>query len=89
LLEENPFGDIDLTRGTRTHVTFLKKRAEKADLPSGKGLDVLGVFDGAVCSVVHPSGTTPDLMSALDKRFGKEVTTRTWKTVERIVETRA
>lgn len=85
LLEANPFAKVDVTPGTRMHVTFLKEPADAADLPRGPGFEVLGIFDGAVCSVVHPSGTTPDLMSALDRAFGKEVTTRTWSTVERIV----
>jgi hypothetical protein len=31
------------------------------------------------------SAKTPDLMIWLEKKFGKEITTRTWKTVERIL----
>jgi hypothetical protein len=39
-----------------------------------------------VCSVVDLTGaTTPDLMAWLEKRFGKAITTRTWKTVGRIL----
>jgi hypothetical protein len=46
---------------------------------------LLGMYDGAICSVVDLTGAkTPDLMLWLEKKFGKEITTRTWKTVERI-----
>jgi uncharacterized protein (DUF1697 family) len=30
------------------------------------------------------TGTTPDFMQDIEKKFGKEVTTRTWKTIMRI-----
>ncbi len=86
LLEANPFAKVPATTGTRTHVTFLKdKRATPVELPRGAGFEVLEIVDGTVCGVVHPSGATTDLMRALDRAFGTEVTTRTWKTVERIV----
>jgi acyl carrier protein len=43
------------------------------------------MYDGAICSVIDlTSAKTPDLMLWLEKQFGKEITTRTWKTVERI-----
>jgi hypothetical protein len=51
-----------------------------------KGYTVLGMRGREVCSVVDLSGaTTPDLMVWLEKEFGKAITTRTWKTVGRIL----
>jgi uncharacterized protein (DUF1697 family) len=48
---------------------------------------LLGMVDGAICSVIDlTSSQTPDLMLWLEKKFGKEITTRTWKTVERILK---
>jgi hypothetical protein len=45
------------------------------------------MVDGAICSVIDLTGSrTPDLMLRLEKQFGKEITTRTWKTVERILK---
>jgi hypothetical protein len=32
---------------------------------------------------------TPDMMRAFDKEFGKDVTTRSWGTVERILKVAA
>ncbi|HTK33631.1 MAG TPA: DUF1697 domain-containing protein [Candidatus Paceibacterota bacterium] len=38
-----------------------------------------------VCTTLDMSGPkTPAFMAALDKKYNKEITTRTWKTVERI-----
>lgn len=86
LLEKNPFARVSLPAGTRTHVSFPKRKPPKTtEPPAGSGFEVLGIFDGAVCSVVAPGAATPDLMRTLDQAYGNEVTTRTWKTVERIV----
>jgi uncharacterized protein (DUF1697 family) len=86
LRKKNPFGRVAPRAGTRTHVSYPKRRpATTAKPPTGDGFEVLGIVDGAVCSVVEPGAATPDLMRTLDKAYGNEVTTRTWKTIERIV----
>ena len=86
LAEANPFEKVAAGSKTRPYVTFLKRKPRRRELPKGKGYEVLGIFDRAVCSVVDLSGaTSPDLMRVLDKEFGNEVTTRSWNTVERIL----
>lgn len=89
LMESEPFESVTVTPSTRLYVTFVKEGSE-ADLgsvPTGKGYRFLGVADGTVFSVVDlAEAKTPDLMSALDKGFGKDITTRNWNTVERIVK---
>ena len=53
----------------------------------------VGFFESAVAaadrvifSVIDTTtGKTPDLMSWLDRTFGREVSSRTWKTVHRIL----
>jgi hypothetical protein len=51
-----------------------------------KGYTVLGTHGREVLSVVDlTSATTPDLMAWLERQFGKEITTRIWKTVGRSV----
>jgi hypothetical protein len=48
---------------------------------------VLGIHDRIICSVVDLTRTkTPDLMRWLEKEFGREITTRTWRTVGRILK---
>lgn len=40
-----------------------------------------------LCTVINLEGDkTPDFMRNLEKKHGKEITTRTWKTVNRIVK---
>jgi len=40
-----------------------------------------------LCTVVDlGSGKTPEFMRDIEKKYGKEITTRTWKTVGRIVK---
>ncbi len=44
------------------------------------------IDDRVICSVVDLTGSrTPDLMRWLEKMLGKEITTRTWTTVHRIL----
>jgi uncharacterized protein (DUF1697 family) len=40
-----------------------------------------------LCTVIDlSSGRTPEFMTTLEKKHGKEITTRTWKTVDRILK---
>jgi uncharacterized protein (DUF1697 family) len=90
LADNNPFGSIEDSPTSRLNVTFLKKK-RKSNLrfpyhAEKKGYTVVGTHGREVCSVVDLSGaTTPDLMAWLEKQFGKEITTRTWKTVGKIL----
>jgi uncharacterized protein (DUF1697 family) len=90
LFLENPFGNIKDTPKSRLNVTFLKNKPETdLEFPypaEDEGFIVLGIFNGVVFSMVNlERSKTPHLMSWLEKEFGKEITTRTWKTVGRIV----
>ncbi|MGQ0639502.1 MAG: DUF1697 domain-containing protein [Gemmatimonadaceae bacterium] len=90
LVETQPFKGMTLGAHDRPHVTFLKKAPEAAAVHAvakgAKGCVITAVVDRAVCTVVDFSATTPDLMRVLDKSLGKDVTTRSWKTVERVVK---
>jgi hypothetical protein len=76
------------------NVTFLKHKT-KIDMEfphkfDNRAYTLLGMYDGAICSVIDlTSSKTPDLTLRLEKKFGKEITTRTWKTVERILKVMA
>lgn len=89
LLSENPFGDRPDDKSSRLQTTFLKKQPrKKLDLPhtSAEGdYAIVAITARTICSTVDLSGPgTPELMRWLEKTFGKEMTTRTWKTVNRI-----
>ena len=91
LVEQNPFNGIDDSPKSRLNVTFLKNVNEiKFKFPyraANATYELLGIYDRSICSVIDLSGSkTPDLMVWLEKQFGKEITTRTWKTVHRILK---
>ena len=91
LVDRNPFKGMEHSQKSSLNVTFLKKkRRSDIEFPhtiDNREYEILGMVDGAVCSVIDLTGSrTPDLMLRLEKQFGKEITTRTWKTVERIIK---
>jgi uncharacterized protein (DUF1697 family) len=91
LLKKNPFKNMKVTPETRLQVTFLKDSVKPALTFPYQALDhdfeILGVFDQALCSVVTLTSRTGtvDLMDFLQKEYGKNSTTRTWGTVQKIV----
>jgi uncharacterized protein (DUF1697 family) len=91
LIDRDPFQGMTHSQKSSLNVTFLKQK-RKTDIrfpykPDRRDYELLGMYDGAICSVIDlTSSRTPDLMAWLEKQFGKEITTRTWKTVERILK---
>ena len=84
------FGGFEDTPTTRLNVTFLKdKQTTDLQFPyraERKGYTVVAMHGREVLSAVDLTGaTTPDLMAWLEKQFGKAITTRTRKTVGKIV----
>jgi uncharacterized protein (DUF1697 family) len=92
LIDANPFSNLKHENAGKTYltVTFFKT-APKPDFsfpyhPDGKAFELVATVDGAICSVVDLSnGKTPDLMTWLERQFGKDITTRTWNTVSRLL----
>lgn len=92
LVDGNPFGDFVDEAATRLHVTFLKHPPEHdlAPLLEGatRGYSFVGHTGRAIFSVVDlTAAKTPDLMAKLEKEFGKEITTRGWRTVQKVFST--
>lgn len=91
LINEKPFENQKDTPHCRLNVTFLKNKPNTVvEFPyqsENKGFTVLGIYNRAIFSIVDLSkGKTPDLMRLMEKEFGKDLTTRTWKTVGRIMK---
>ena len=92
LLDSDPFHGLTHGRGSYLTATFLKDGSPVAprlpDDPDPR-TRVIG-YDGAArvfLTVIDNSepGKTPDFMRWLDRTYGKDITTRTWLTVQRIV----
>lgn len=89
LLRQNPFEDEVVTKDTRHYVSFLwNDQNPDLILPwhaqdhSFKILEKRGLM---VMSVLDLSKSkTPKAMASLEDHYGKGMTTRNWKTIERI-----
>jgi len=92
LVASNPFAKTKGAAQIRQHITFLAPETEQGLKASQRlkiaGLEIVRVSAGEVCGTVHitAGGGTPELMKLLEKQFGKNITTRTWNTVERIAK---
>jgi uncharacterized protein (DUF1697 family) len=75
------FADL---RSSACNVTFLKRPPAKLPaLTSNEIASVIGYHAGALLTVDHEPAT-PALMRETERVLGKDITTRTWKTVHRI-----
>ena len=90
LVKENPFEKIEVHKDLRLYVSFLKDEPTVAlDLPyysKDSSYKILSVNDRIICSVLDLSTTkTVKGMEELEKLFGKNITTRNWNTIMKVV----
>lgn len=88
LVEADPFRG--LVHGPQTYllVTFCQDPpTDRASLPESPDDDVyrlLGLSEGTLCTVTDTTATrSPDVMGWLEKHYGRRISSRTWKTVQR------
>lgn len=86
LLDDDPFAAFRLATGSKRVVTFLrhaptKKPALPAELDGARVLCVRGL---EAFSAYERRPGNPAFMTLIEKTFGKDVTTRTWETIEKV-----
>ena len=92
LNDSQPFKKIDVTPQTRLYVTFLSEKPEthlKIPYTSpDRNFRILRATEREVCSVatLSPNTRTVELMSILEKEYGRQVTTRNWNTIVRLLK---
>ncbi|MGW4633329.1 DUF1697 domain-containing protein [Nocardia sp. NPDC004415] len=92
LLDRDPFEGLPHERGSYLTVTFFKHEMRDADTTAFTDDPLTRVIGydpeaRAFLTVIDNStGATPDFMARLDKTYGKDITTRTWLTVQRVVK---
>ncbi len=92
LIENDPFKGITVTPATRLYVTFLTDKPKSTlKIPyesDDKLYRILTVDDAHICSVLTVADTknTTDAMKILEKEYGKNLTTRNWNTVEKMLK---
>jgi uncharacterized protein (DUF1697 family) len=85
LKNADPFKGIRVTPNTRLYVTFLARK------PTGKPEiehdAIVRITPTEVCTAIglSPRFGTTELMKAVEKEFGRNVTTRNWNTIEKIL----
>jgi uncharacterized protein (DUF1697 family) len=89
MLASDPYAPARLAAGSKRIVTFLRSPPKtNPGLPIERdGARVLRLEGDVVFSAYLPSANGPVFMALIEKAFGKEQTTRTWQTIERIVRT--
>ena len=87
MLEADPYRGHRLAPGAKRIVTFVRKSPGAAlKLPIEQdGARILCADEGAVFSAYLPTPKGPVFMTLIEKAVGKEQTTRTWQTVEKVV----
>lgn len=85
-----PYAGLEHRKDTYLLVTFFKRRPKvpfsPPFQPDGLPWRIVAAADRVIFSVIDTTtGQTPNSMSWLDKTFGREITSRTWKTVLRIL----
>jgi uncharacterized protein (DUF1697 family) len=88
LIDRDPYAAFTLPNGAKRNVTFLRRRPEPPpQLPLRlRGAELLALEAREALTYYVPNKVDPAFMVLIDKTFGKEVTTRTWETVQRIVK---
>jgi uncharacterized protein (DUF1697 family) len=86
LLAADPYARFRIAPEAKRIVTFLRKvPAAMPALPfESDGVRILAAQGAEVFSVYLPNPKGPVFMTLLQKTFGKEQTTRTWQTVQRV-----
>lgn len=91
LVDTDPFSGRKHGRDTYLTATFLKYHQESPESLAeldGANVSLVG-YDAAARAVLavsdHTRSSGPEFMTMLERRFGKDITTRTWLTVHRIV----
>jgi uncharacterized protein (DUF1697 family) len=91
LVASNPYNGVEITPQTRLYITFLSEKTKRSlstpyESPT-KQFTILQATDNEVVTVltISPEYNSTDLMEVLEKEFGKNITTRNWNTVVKIV----
>jgi uncharacterized protein (DUF1697 family) len=86
-----PFRQVRVTPKAKLYVTFLARRPRTALTTPYKSPDkdfaIISVSDREICSALtlSPGTGTADLMTFLERQFGKEITTRNWTTILKLL----
>ena len=90
LVESQPFAEVQLTSDKRFYVSFFRHtKTSSIALPwssEDNAYQILDIRGQTIISVLDLSiAKTPAAMKTLEQSFGKDITTRNWNTIIRII----
>lgn len=91
LYNTEPFKDEKITKDIRLYISFLKeKKSPELNIPwisEDGAYKIVSISNTAILSVLDLSiSRTTKAMNVLEKLAGKDITTRNWNTIERIIQ---
>ena len=89
MLASDPWQRFRLESGAQRVVTFVRGKPRRGRLRLPVELDgarILRIEDGEIFTAYVPSPRGAVFMGLIERTFGKEVTTRTWDTIRKVVE---
>ena len=87
MLADDPYKAFRLAAASKRIVTFLREKPKaKLELPiEMDGARILLMKGSEIFGAYVPSPKGPVFMTLIERTFGKDVTTRTWETVTKVV----
>lgn len=86
MLESDPYRGAKVPVAAKRVVTFVRDAKEVPDLPIERdGARIVKFEDAVAFSAYLPSPKGPVFMVLIERAFGKDQTTRTWQTIEKVV----
>src|ERR1041385_1289926 len=82
LAARDPFAKHRLDSAAKRVVTFLRARSSAVLPGEVGGARILGTDGMEVFTAYVPGAASPMFMTLIEKTFGKDVTTRTWDTIQ-------
>ena len=87
LLKTDPYAKFKLEPDTKRMVTFFRGKTPKLDLPVAyQNARILAAAKGEVFTAVVREPGNASFMVLIERALGKEVTTRTWETVQKVAK---
>lgn len=81
LIEENPFKNIKIEPGTRLQMTLFSDAMKSQESIKNTEFMIRNIDNRTLAGIVYPNGKTTNLMTTIDRTFGKYSTTRNWNTI--------
>lgn len=86
LIMHEPFKNSSQEKGTRFQITLFSGDIKSKENIKQEGFEILPIDKRTLASVVYPNGKTTELMTFVDKNFGKNSTTRNWNTLLKLID---